>query len=215
LRSLSDAFDAVLAAWDARRLRADERLTVDALGDLALRRGLESLRLTGNLSMLRLLDLPSVLELRSPATEAPVYAALVAIDDSTVTLQVGNQPMSVAYGLLDRVWQGGAHVIWRDFESLGPTFGDEARGEHVARLQRLLARSGVYAGAPTGTFDADTEAAVLAFQRSRRLDPDCRVGRLTRIALYGAAGGYGTPTLAARPGTRGTVVAAHGTGDAS
>jgi peptidoglycan hydrolase-like protein with peptidoglycan-binding domain len=48
-----------------------------------------------------------------------------------------------------------------------------------------------------GVFDGQTEAAVLAFQRSRLLAPDGRVGKLTRIVLYGAAGGYARPTLGA------------------
>jgi hypothetical protein len=38
------------------------------------------------------------------------------------------------------------------------------------------------------------------FQRSRLLVPDGRVGRLTRIVLYGAAGGYPRPTLAGEGG---------------
>jgi hypothetical protein len=36
---------------------------------------------------------------------------------------------------------------------------------------------------------------VLAFQRSRFLVPDGRVGKLTRIVLYAAAGGYPRPML--------------------
>jgi hypothetical protein len=55
----------------------------------------------------------------------------------------------------------------------------------------------VYSGQGSGAFDEATEIAVVGFQRSRRLDPDCRVGRLTRIALYGAVGGYKSPRLAA------------------
>ena len=56
------------------------------------------------------------------------------------------------------VWFGDAHVLWRDFEGLGRTFGTEAKGVQVARLQRLLTRAGLYKGAATGTFDAATEA---------------------------------------------------------
>ena len=67
----------------------------------------------------------------------------------------------------------------------------------MARLQALLRRIGAYDGKESGQFDPATEAAVLGFQRARFLAVDGRVGRLTRIVLYAAAGGYPRPTLGA------------------
>jgi hypothetical protein len=194
-RSLRDAVDNVLAAWHVAPLAGAEKVTPDELEDIVHRRGLEDLKLTGNLSMLRLLDLPAILEIRLPGTRDSSFVTLSVIGNDDVALRAGGETLRVAPGLLDRVWFGDAHVVWRDFEWLGPTFGNDAKGPHVVRLQRLLTRVGVYNGAATGAFDAPTEAAVLGFQRSRRLDADCRVGRLTRIALYSAAGAYPLPTL--------------------
>jgi hypothetical protein len=193
--SLGAALDAVFAAWDAPRTRPDELGPATPLDALANRRGLEDLHLTSNLSMLRLLDLPAVLELRASETGDVAYAALLGIDDEAVALQVGPDVVRVPPGVLDGVWFGDAHVFWRDFEWLGPTFGREAQGAHVARLQHLLTRAGVFQGPTNGVFGDVTAAAVVEFQRSRRLDADCRIGRLTRIALYGAAGTYKMPTL--------------------
>ena len=166
------------------------------LEPIAWRRGLEVLPLTGNLSMLRLLDLPALLELRVPGATEPRYAGLLGVDDRGVVLSVDGAPVWADAAFLDRVWLGRAHILWRDFESLGRTFGAETRGPQVARLQRLLARVGAYGGAATGVFDATTTDAVLGFQRSRLLEADCRVGRFTRIVLYAAAGSYPRPTLA-------------------
>jgi general secretion pathway protein A len=199
-RSLRSAVETVLATWGAEALDAEERLDPASLEPIAHRRGLENLRLTGNLSMLRLLDLPAVLELRMPETRETIHVALVGIDDGGATLALGAERVRVTPAELDRVWFGDAHVLWRDFEWLGPTFGTEARGPNVGRLQRLLTRANVYAGEASGVFDDPTQAAVLQFQRSRRLDPDCRVGRLTRITLYGTVGGYRMPTLAGADG---------------
>ena len=126
---------------------------LDSLEILGRRRGLEDLHLTSNLSMLRLLDLPAVLELRSSATAEPVYAALIGIDDDSVTLQVGGEMIDVSPAVLNPVWFGDAHVFWRDFEWLGPTFGREANGSHVTRLQQLLAHAGLFDGPATGKFD--------------------------------------------------------------
>ena len=193
-QSLRSALDVVLAAWRVAGLSSAEDPAV-SLEAVAHRRGLEVLRLTGNLSMLRLLDLPAVLEVRLPGARESSFVALSAIDDDAAVLTIGSETVRATPAELDRVWFGDAQVVWRDFEWLGPTFGSEGRGESVVRLQRLLERAGLYTGAASGTFDAATETAVVGFQRSRRLDPDGRVGRLTRIALYGVAGGYKMPTL--------------------
>ena len=190
------AVAAVLGAWQATPLAVDEMRDPDDLARAAWRRGLETLPLTGNLSMLRLLDLPAVLELRIPGASGPRFAALVGVDDRGATLVLDDRRVAVDALALDRVWLGQARVLWRDFESLGPTFGRGARGPAVTRLKELLARVGTELGPPTPEFDAQTELGVADFQRSRLLVPDSRVGRLTRIVLYGAVGGYARPTLA-------------------
>ena len=63
-------------------------------------------------------------------------------------------------------------------------------------LQALLGRTGLYDGGETGVFGQSTRSAVTAFQRSRFIEPDGHVGRLTRMVLYAAVGGYDRPTLA-------------------
>ena len=118
------------------------------------------------------------------------------MDDQRVFIKVDGEPLVVETGVLDRFWLGRAHVLWKDFEGLGPTFGEEGRGVPVARLQNVLRRAGLYTGPASGEFDPATASAVLDFQRSRLLVADGRVGRLTRIVLYAAAGGYPRPTLA-------------------
>ncbi len=197
--SARSAVEAVLAAWRTRPLAADETRFPADLDRIAWRRGMDDLPLNGNLSMLRLLDLPAVLELHVDDGGLR-YAALGGIDGGRIALSIGGDPVTVDATFLDQYWFGQAHVLWRDFEGLGPTFGQEGRGTSVARLQTLLARTGLYQGAPNGQFDPATASAVLDFQRSRRLLVDGRVGRLTRIVLYAAAGGYPRPTLATPTG---------------
>jgi len=188
------AVGAILAAWHAEPLAADE--PVD-LARIAARRHLEDLPLVGNGSMLRLLDLPAILELRVPGADQPRPVALTGMSDGRAELVVDGSPTPVDTAFLDHHWFGRAHVFWRDFEALGPAFGHESHGAPVARLQALLRRIGAYDGKESGQFDPATEAAVLGFQRARFLAVDGRVGRLTRIVLYAAAGGYPRPTLGA------------------
>jgi hypothetical protein len=201
LASARVAAAAVLGAWQVTPLAADELRAPDDLARVAWRRGLETLPITGNLSMLRLLDLPAVLELRIAGATGPRFAGLVGVDDRGVTLALDDRRVSVDAMALDRIWLGQARVVWRDFESLGPTLGRGTRGPAVTRLKELLTRLGTPVGRATPEFDAETERVVAEFQRSRLLAPDSRVGRLTRIVLYGAAGGYARPTLAGKDGT--------------
>jgi general secretion pathway protein A len=190
------AVQALLAAWRVRPLAPDESVDPKDLSPVAQRRQLDELRLDANTSMLRLLDLPAILELASPEAHGARYATVIRMYADRCELVVGEGKMTVPTSLLERFWVGDAHVFWRDFESLGRTFGMEARGPQVARLQRLLRRVGAYEGDETGLFDPETTSALLDFQRSRSLDVDGRVGRLTRIVLYAAVGGYPRPTLA-------------------
>src|SRR5438552_2464775 len=188
------AVGAILAAWHVRPLADDEAAD---LAQVAARRGLEDLRLVGNGNMLRLLDLPAILELHIPGADQPRAVALTGMSDGRSVLVIAGSPTPVDAAFPDRHGFGAAHVLWRDFEALGRTFGRGWHGAPVARLQALLRRAGAYEGKETGQLDAATEAAVRAFQRARFLAVDGRVGRLTRIVLYAAAGGYPRPALGA------------------
>ena len=194
-QSARTAAAAVLAAWRVRPLDADESAFPADLDRVAWRRGLDELALAGNLSMLRLLDLPAVLELTADdGTQR--WAALAGLDDRRAVLVIGGETFSIESTALARQWSGQAHVVWRDFEGLGPTLSVGAHGAEIVRLQALLQHAGIVDTGVPGEFDAQTAAAVQAFQRARLLEADGRVGRLTRIVLYAAAGGYARPTLA-------------------
>jgi general secretion pathway protein A len=191
------ALDVVLRAWQVPPVSADETVMPDDFARIADRRGLEYLALRGNTAMLRLLDVPAVLELQLPGASGPRYAALVGLRDGAPLVAAGDgAPVAVSQALLEHAWYGQAHVFSRDFEALGPgTLSGHSRGARVTRLQGLLKRVGTYGGEESGLYDAATASAVLDFQRSRYVSADGIVGRLTRVALYAAAGGYPRPTL--------------------
>src|SRR5207253_1143787 len=137
------ALGVVALAWRPEPLAGDE--PVD-LAHVAAGRSLEDLPLLGNGSMLRLLDLPAILELRVPGADQPRAVALKGMSDARAVLVVDGSPTPVDAAFLDRHWFGRAHVFWRDFESFGPAFGHESHGARVARLQALLRRLGAYGG---------------------------------------------------------------------
>jgi general secretion pathway protein A len=193
--SFHDALAAVSRAWRVDPPSDIER-GVDDLPLFADRRQLEHLPLTGNVAMLRLLDVPAILELRFPSLPDARWASLIGLTPDHATLAMNGELVDVELAFLERYWYGRAHVFARDFEGLGPGLLDDTRGLKVTRLQSLLTRTGLYDGGETGVLGPTTRSAVMAFQRSRYLEPDGQVGRLTRMVLYAAVGGYDRPTLA-------------------
>jgi general secretion pathway protein A len=191
------ATGAILTAWGERSLDGDETRLPENLEAVAWRRGLDELQLTANRSMLRLLDLPALLEVRAGASSAPCWVAMTRMDASQVVLWIDGTPVTANGDVLDSVWTGRASVLWRDFDGLGPTLRPGVRGAAVAHLQELLRRVGMDGVAPTGTFDAGTAKAVVDFQRKHQLDADGVVGPLTRIVLYAGVGSdHPRPALA-------------------
>jgi general secretion pathway protein A len=189
--------DALLAAWGERPLGSEETRVPDDLESIAWRRGLEEIEFTANRSMLRLLDLPALLEVRVADASAPRWVSVTGMDDSRIVLAIDGEAVNVDAGTLEPLWTGRAHVLWRDFDGLGPTLRPGVRGAGVAHLQDLLRRVGTDDVEPTGRFDEGTTKAVLEFQRRHRLDADGVVGPLTRIVLYAEAGQtYRRPALA-------------------
>jgi peptidoglycan hydrolase-like protein with peptidoglycan-binding domain len=67
-----------------------------------------------------------------------------------------------------------------------PASGTLRRGDHgsaVETLQKALVALGFAPGRPDGVFGANTEAAVVDFQRSNGLQPDGIVGKETARTL--------------------------------
>ena len=179
--SARDAVDAVLATWSAAPLATAEVADAGTLPAIAARRGLEHLAIDGNAGLLRLLDLPAVLELHLEGTDGPRWAAIVSVSDGRWRLAGAGHETPVDLAYLEAHWLGRAHVFWRDFERLGPALADTARGPDVERLRGLLEKSGV--------------ASVRDFQREHRLEVDGLAGPMTRIVLYATVGGYASPSL--------------------
>jgi len=179
------AFAAIARAWATDPPAADVAVAPNAYGELAAERGLQHATLEANTSMLRLLDVPAILELHFPGGVGLRPAALVgAADGGSWQLDVAGERVDVDDAFLDRHWFGHAHVFWRDDARLGRTpIVRWSSGARVERLQRALADAGAFDGPASGTFDDATEDAVRGFQRAHFLEPDGLVGPLTKLAL--------------------------------
>jgi general secretion pathway protein A len=183
------AMGELIATWNVAALDENEVQDPGDFGAAAERRSLEHV-------MLRLLDVPAVLELHFPGGVGLRYVTLLGIDGQRWLLASDGQRFAVDGQFLTDYWYGMAHLVWRDFDQLGPgDLGPGDDGPAVARLQELLQLAGVYSGSVSGSFDQPTSDAVLSFQRAHFLEPDGWVGPLTRLSLYATAGARERPSL--------------------
>lgn len=195
--SAYEAVEALVGVWNADRLSAGEAASQALdLPSIAARRGLQYLEFSGNLNVLRVLDLPAILELNLGDGSGVHFGMVDRIDDREVHVRVGQVALSVSHGVLNEVWFGQGHVLWYDVDKLGGVLARGLSGAKVRRLHDLLRGAGVYQGAGGDRFDKATEEAVVEFQRGVHLEADGKVGPMTMIALYGRTASDQVPHLA-------------------
>jgi general secretion pathway protein A len=197
--SAYEATEALLRAWDAKPLSPEEaaRPSLD-LRRIGAARGLEYLSFTGNLNLLRVLDLPAILELAPVDGSASRFVAVSHLDDEATRLAIGRSEIAVSPGVLAEAWFGKAHLFWRDLDRMGGVLSVGSVSPKVRRLHSLLRGVGVYAGPDAEIFGPATEEAVMRFQRGKRLFADGKAGPLTMITLYQSVADERVPRLASQ-----------------
>lgn len=197
--SAYESVEALVAAWQADPLMPAEAASQALdLPSIASRRGLEYLEFRGNLNVLRVLDLPVILELDAGDGGGVHFAMVDRVDDSRVHVRLGKERLAVSHGALSEVWFGQGHMLWYDVDGLGGLLARGVSGTKVRRLHERLRAAGVYDGPGGDRFDDATEEAVVEFQRAVHLEADGKVGPMTMIALYGLAAADRVPHLADR-----------------
>ncbi|MFN2374977.1 MAG: AAA family ATPase [Candidatus Binatia bacterium] len=147
-----------------------------------------------NDALLAVLDLPAMVELTSDGSGEIRYVLLSSLDRAANTVRVGNAlPMSLAG--FNSVWNGQAHLVFRDPGQLRYDLAPGSGGPAVRKLQEMLQEAGVLDAAPTGLYDDLTENAVRRFQEARHVTVDGVAGPITQILLYNSLGAVERPTL--------------------
>lgn len=202
LDSAVQAADGLLRAWGVDLLREEEWQSgaID-LGAVAQVRRLEYLPLNGSFNLLSLLDLPAILELRTPGQHEIRFALLMGIRGDYCRVLVGRErEREIPSRILSEHWFGKAYLFWKDFERVNAPLAVGSVGQQVRRLYMLLSQAPgidtrLSANARLDIFNQQTQEVVAHFQKSKRLAPDGIVGPQTMIALYNSVPGYLRPSL--------------------
>ncbi|MFP6664937.1 MAG: AAA family ATPase [Deltaproteobacteria bacterium] len=198
--SAYEAIESILRVWPAAPLSpAESAAGAFDLATIARARALSYVSVEADLSLLRVLDLPAILEIEVPGEAKPRFGLLERLGRDTAVFHFAGEPMQIPTDLLASVWTGQAHYFWEDIDELGALLAEGSSGPEVDRLHLLLADVGVYRGEGGAQYDAGTAAAVARFQQRMGLATDGKVGPLTMIALYRKGVPGAMPRLAHAP----------------
>jgi general secretion pathway protein A len=123
----------------------------------------------------------------------------VALAEDSATLAIGQREYVFSLAEIDRFWDGAFILIWKAPPIRSRLILPGMRGPEVEWLRRQIdAADGRTTTAPlSDIYDTELERRVIAFQRSRSLVPDGRVGGETLTHLVLAVRGPDTPSLSA------------------
>lgn len=187
------AAEQVLARWGEQQPFSREEKQL-GYADLAGKRGLKCLTAQMDLTQLRAINYPAVLEVSDGKNTG--YMPLVAI----IGDEYYSQPLGGSHATREWIakhWTGKVHIFWKDYQQLPELLKRGQKGDAVLWLQRSLARLG-YIGdeaGVTGGYGPKTERSVLIFQTDNQLPGDGQVGDTTKMLIYGLLPEYNTPHI--------------------
>jgi general secretion pathway protein A len=163
----------------------------------ATAQGLSCVWQRGSLAQLKLINRPAILSLVD-ADGTAHQVVLSELGDDGARLVVGAAEARVPVAELSDFWFGEFLVLWRPQTSEQRPLRAGMRGDDVRWLREGLEHlSGLPENPGSGDyFDANLQALVENFQRSRRLTVDGVAGLQTQLVLDSALGQAGAPTLA-------------------
>ena len=159
--------------------------------------GFQAQRVETDIEVLRKLNMPAVLELRTGPKASPAYLALIGAEAESLLLKGAAAEPAVAAGTaeLQQAWTGVAYIPWKNFLSLTGNIPGNAPADSVLALKMLLRDLGYTAVPMTKDYDPVTQKAVEQVQARYGLPVDGVVGNLTKIILYREGKGFSVPPI--------------------
>ncbi|MFH1489184.1 MAG: AAA family ATPase [Pseudomonadota bacterium] len=155
---------------------------------------LEIWKIYGNLTRLRIMNYPAIVELKRAAHPEGVFAVLKTLKKDHVVL-VGKEDMLIPLDTFNNLWFGHAFIPWKDFEGLPQVISPGSSDLSVTWLQHNLKYLKLLNGPVNGFYDAATKASIVRLQKEMNLTVDGIVGPRTKMALYSLLDIYPNPSL--------------------
>ena len=200
LNSRIGALAAVLKKWNAQHPQGVgpvDGVDSDTFFRLSARHSdMEVFRIKGNLTLIKKLNLPAILEFLPPDGSEARFLALVGLADDEIRLSDGDGTFSAAPASLVGRWNGVAHIFWKNYFNYTGVIPISSPGEVILSLKVHLKAMGFPIEAMTAAYDAATRLAVETIQARNGLNVDGKVGPMTKIVLYNEDPSLKGPRLA-------------------
>jgi len=196
------ALESVLDRWGNEAVITPE---LEALTDnyaffreAAAPSGLSVIRVACNFNLIKMLDLPAILEIKLPEYPAPGYLTIRKIDDRQITLSRArmNQLISVKLDTIRPYCTGAVYIPWKNFLVYKGAIPRTGPHESIIALKMHLHDLGFDHIDLNPYYDDQTEQAVKQIQQAYGLDPDGIVGPLTKIVLFNEKKSLNIPHIA-------------------
>ncbi|MBI5636881.1 MAG: AAA family ATPase [Nitrospinae bacterium] len=187
------AAERVLARWEEQEPLSIGEKELD-YPRLAKKRGLKCFTAHMDLTQLRAINYPAVLEV-SDGKNTGLMPLVIIMGDEYYSQTPGGAYATREW--MEKHWTGKVHIFWKDHEQLPEMLKRGNKGGAVVWLQQSLSRLGYIADANgiTGGYGPKTERSVLIFQTDNRLPADGQVGDTTKMLIYGLLPEYKTPHI--------------------
>ena len=147
--------------------------------------GFSTKKVSQNMNLIRILNLPAILELKNPNGSSAAYITLTHLNGASATLITGNNKEIIAdRNELESYWSGVAYIPWRNFLACEGEIPDFASDDSIITLKIILRDIGFKEIKLNAVYDEETRAAVKKVQIKHGLLPDGVVGTNTKIILY-------------------------------
>jgi general secretion pathway protein A len=154
-------------------------------------------RIKTDLSLLRRLDLPAILEFFPASSEAPGYLTLSKTEGEKIIFDgpLGDKEIETNEAQVNLYWSGVAYLPWKDFLSIWGTLPTRTNKDSIITLKLLLHDLGYLDVELNDDYDSRTRAVIEEIQSKHGILSDGIVGPLTKIILYRLEGSFDMPRL--------------------
>ncbi len=200
LKSRRDAAQAVFRIWQPYALIKDYLDTIENNYDffrLAAKQNAFSLLLIkgANISLMKKLNLPAIIEFIKPGGSKPCYLPLVGIRAGKWEFKNGNEINITGIEEIKKFWSGVAYIPWKNFYGLVGIIPRKAPSDSVIALKLLLKEIGFQGLKINMEYDVPTREAVMMIQEKHGVNVDGSVGPITKIILYNEVASLKIPHL--------------------
>lgn len=146
--------------------------------------GLQLRDVKWDLSLVRQINLPAILELYEGGGLSPHYLTVYALEQGRIYLTNKNVRIKTSPEELETYWTGRSFILWKNFYNIDGTPPYNSSGNSILSLKLLLQDIGFPHLDITEDYDDRTKDAIIAIQKKYGIAQDGVVGSTTKIALY-------------------------------